>query len=255
MIKFFRKIRYDLMEKNKKVDYLKYAIGEIFLVVIGILFALQINNWNDLKKQWLTEVHYLKNIKVDLQASVIELNEYIITRIEHINSAKIILDQFYGKRTLAFSEFNSLSLSLYEWEKYYQKNNTFQELINSGNLTLITNDYIKNTLLNIELLYIKLKSEEEHYLFDTKKTFYEPQYKFVDLSILIDNFTYQVTNGESGKNIALSEKMLEEIYESIELKNGFSLSILEYEKMNNQMKEMIKLSENLINMINSEINR
>ena len=47
MIKFFRKIRYDLMEKNKTGKYLKYAIGEIVLVVIGILIALQINNWNE----------------------------------------------------------------------------------------------------------------------------------------------------------------------------------------------------------------
>jgi len=46
MIKFFRKIRYDLMEKNKTGKYFKYAIGEIILVVIGILIALSINNWN-----------------------------------------------------------------------------------------------------------------------------------------------------------------------------------------------------------------
>ncbi|MFT6699485.1 MAG: hypothetical protein ACJAVD_000984, partial [Porticoccaceae bacterium] len=51
MIKFFRKIRYDLMEKNKTGKYLKYAIGEILLVVIGILFALQINNWNNNKNE------------------------------------------------------------------------------------------------------------------------------------------------------------------------------------------------------------
>jgi len=43
MIKFFRKIRYDLMEKNRTAQYFKYAIGEIILVVIGILIALQIN--------------------------------------------------------------------------------------------------------------------------------------------------------------------------------------------------------------------
>jgi Family of unknown function (DUF6090) len=50
MIKFFRKIRYDLLEKNKTGKYLKYAIGEIVLVVIGILIALSINNWNEAKK-------------------------------------------------------------------------------------------------------------------------------------------------------------------------------------------------------------
>ena len=47
MIKFFRKIRYDLMEINKTGKYVKYAIGEIVLVVIGILIAVNINNWNE----------------------------------------------------------------------------------------------------------------------------------------------------------------------------------------------------------------
>ena len=47
MIKFFRKIRYDLMEKNKTGKYFKYAIGEILLVMIGILLALQVSNWNE----------------------------------------------------------------------------------------------------------------------------------------------------------------------------------------------------------------
>ena len=56
MIKFFRKIRYDLMEKNKTGKYLKYAIGEIILVVIGILIALQINNWNEDRKRRAIEI-------------------------------------------------------------------------------------------------------------------------------------------------------------------------------------------------------
>lgn len=50
MIKFFRRIRYDLMKKNKTGKYFKYTIGEIVLVVIGILIALSINNWNENRK-------------------------------------------------------------------------------------------------------------------------------------------------------------------------------------------------------------
>ncbi len=63
MIKFFQKIRYNLMEQNKTGRYIKYAIGEIFLVVIGILLALQINNWNQQRiasskeKTLLLELH------------------------------------------------------------------------------------------------------------------------------------------------------------------------------------------------------
>ena len=50
MIRFFRKIRQNLLSEGKTVKYLKYAIGEIVLVVIGILIALSINNWNEQKK-------------------------------------------------------------------------------------------------------------------------------------------------------------------------------------------------------------
>ena len=64
MIKFFRKIRYDLMEKNKTVKYFKYAFGEIILVVFGILIALQINNWNETRKLKAKELEILlKNRK------------------------------------------------------------------------------------------------------------------------------------------------------------------------------------------------
>jgi len=66
MIKFFRKIRYDLMKKNKTGKYLKYAIGEIILVVIGILIALQINNWNETSKNEREQIVFLNNLKNDL---------------------------------------------------------------------------------------------------------------------------------------------------------------------------------------------
>ena len=63
MIKFFRKIRYDLMEKNKTGKYFKYAIGEIVLVVIGILIALQINNFNEQRKDSEKEQVVFKTTK------------------------------------------------------------------------------------------------------------------------------------------------------------------------------------------------
>jgi hypothetical protein len=62
MIKFFRKIRYGLMNQNKTTKYLKYAIGEIVLVVIGILIALQINNWNEVQNEKKVELGYMKNL-------------------------------------------------------------------------------------------------------------------------------------------------------------------------------------------------
>ena len=68
MIKFFRKIRKTLADDNKPLKYLRYAIGEIVLVVIGILIALQINNWNEHNNLSKKEVALLINIKNDLEA-------------------------------------------------------------------------------------------------------------------------------------------------------------------------------------------
>ncbi len=63
MIKFFRKIRKKLADDNKPLKYARYAIGEILLVVIGILIALQINNWNNRQNDRQVELKYLNGLK------------------------------------------------------------------------------------------------------------------------------------------------------------------------------------------------
>jgi hypothetical protein len=67
MIKFFRKIRYSLLETEKTGKYFKYAIGEIILVVIGILIALSINNWNETKKERKLETKVLNELLTSLE--------------------------------------------------------------------------------------------------------------------------------------------------------------------------------------------
>ena len=74
MIKFFRKIRYDFMEKNKTGKYLKYAIGEIVLVIIGILIALSINNWNANRKLKSEEQNLLKDLRIEIKNNIDELS-------------------------------------------------------------------------------------------------------------------------------------------------------------------------------------
>ena len=67
MIKFFQKIRYNSMETGKTSRYLKYAIGEIVLVVIGILIALQINDWNEVRKLRMLETDILLEVKTSME--------------------------------------------------------------------------------------------------------------------------------------------------------------------------------------------
>ena len=85
MIKFFRKIRYDLMSENKTGKYLKYAIGEIVLVVIGILIALQINNWNENRKTKAQIKKSLVELRNDLSQDTVLIKERLPFIIEHYN--------------------------------------------------------------------------------------------------------------------------------------------------------------------------
>ena len=75
MIKFFRRIRQKLLSENKFSKYLLYALGEIILVVIGILIALSINNWNEDRKNDLREIRLVKNIVEDLSLDLDHFNQ------------------------------------------------------------------------------------------------------------------------------------------------------------------------------------
>jgi len=89
MIKFFRKIRYDHMEKNKTAKYFKYAIGEIILVVIGILIALSINNWNEERKDQNRLLNIYSLIYNDFENDKLELK----INLEFYNQKKSVFDK------------------------------------------------------------------------------------------------------------------------------------------------------------------
>src|SRR5210317_718090 len=102
MIKFFRIIRQNMIKQNNVSKYLLYAIGEIVLVVIGILIALQINNWNESKKRRQTEINILSeiilNLDIDLKnldLKIEENNTYIYHNtavLHHLQNDKPIND-------------------------------------------------------------------------------------------------------------------------------------------------------------------
>ena len=93
MIKFFRKIRQDLLRYNKTGDYLKYAVGEIVLVVIGILIALSINNWNESRKNDLKQALLVKNIIEDLRLDFIHINN----SLEQVSNQMNLIDDLISK--------------------------------------------------------------------------------------------------------------------------------------------------------------
>src|SRR5210317_1909147 len=96
MIKFFRTIRQNLLNQGKTSKYLKYAIGEIILVVIGILIALNINNWNEEQKERLLEKEAFNSLLISLSSDLenqINFNIRILKfNIESINYIKQLLN-------------------------------------------------------------------------------------------------------------------------------------------------------------------
>ncbi len=80
MIKFFRKIRQKLLTENRFNKYLLYAIGEIALVVIGILIALQFNNWNENRKEKIIELELLKKLKEENYLNITSIEDQVELR-------------------------------------------------------------------------------------------------------------------------------------------------------------------------------
>jgi ABC-type phosphate transport system permease subunit len=96
MPKFFRNIRQKLLNENKFSKYVIYAIGEIILVVIGVLIALQIDNWNDFEKNKRQEQVIVDNILQDLKNDKAGLTDMIDKRTSKAASAAIMVSEYNG---------------------------------------------------------------------------------------------------------------------------------------------------------------
>ena len=99
MIKFFRKIRQRLLSENKFSKYLLYAIGEVVLVVIGILIALNLNTNSENKKLVVQEIKILKEIKNELFVALNDVKEDIEGYKRNLTSAKIIYNSILHKES------------------------------------------------------------------------------------------------------------------------------------------------------------
>jgi hypothetical protein len=107
MIKFFRKIRQKLLSENRFSKYLIYAVGEIVLVMIGILLALQVNNWNEHQKEQKILNASLSSLKLNLREDIKNLND----QIQYNQTILKAVD--FSFRLISLAEFDDLPLSNY----------------------------------------------------------------------------------------------------------------------------------------------
>ena len=150
------------MSENKTGKYLKYAIGEIILVVIGILIALSINNWNQQRIQNDEEQRALLNLKQDFEYNQFTLDSVSKKTIKNIEQQFVILNHTGSKpKPNSELEFNILLNALTDSKEFLPRNSYLSNLINSGNLGIIKNENLRNKLSSWNSVYENIKQQEE----------------------------------------------------------------------------------------------
>jgi len=172
------------MEKNKTGKYLKYAIGEILLVMVGILLALQVNNWNEQRKNSALEKNSLKDVHLEFKANKIQFENTLNTYHEQLtlsdSLSKIfpITDENWPS---LYSNYNKV----FRRSSFDPSSSSINVLINSGKVDLIKNDSLKKLLLAWNNQFEDYKEEENElqHLDDVR------------FDIILDEPTFDKVNG------------------------------------------------------------
>ena len=195
MIPFFRRIRKILADDNKPLKYLKYAIGEIVLVVIGILIALYINNQNELRKERDLEQQYVERLTSQFQKDSVYLSkfnksmEFGIPHLKNLDSILELIDTQKLKPETLVKVPVFLTLQI----QFVTKTTVIDELNNTGNMALIRSIVLKDALVTYKNAVSKqlnmfertsLKNNEfDNYLIENGKlnnSFYDIQINYLN---------------------------------------------------------------------------
>jgi len=186
MIKFFRHIRKQLLSENKTAKYFKYAIGEIILVMVGILLALQVSNWNQDRKDRISERKLLDNIHRDFVQNKVKfdtikaVNYRNLTNLDSI-VALLPIDSIMWQKSRKFRD-------ALKTETYNPYSSTVDALINSNSLELIQDQELQRYLVSWKDVLLDYLEEETGYMKMMKEEF---------LSFQLENFDWRF--GESDK--------------------------------------------------------
>ncbi len=150
MIPFFRKIRKNLLVSGNTGKYLKYAVGEIFLVVIGILIALQINNWNEQQNERKIEKQYMQNMLEDLRDDLVIYRNFQKRNDEIYNLVDSIVSGLKaGNRKEHVSELSYRTrMVTIKWMIIHPVERTYEQMKSSGHLRLVEHKRVADGISN-----------------------------------------------------------------------------------------------------------
>jgi hypothetical protein len=231
--------------ENKTKKYLKYAIGEIILVVIGILIALWINNWNNQRLADNQTTNFLKNIKEDLVSDSLEFDNRIDFYKELIDEKKklLLLSSYEKINTDSLSVLISATYALYEIN-----NTTFTKITNLGISKLSKNDKLSKKIYSYYT--IELKTFTEYINWEKEDTGYEGRYW--------SNFQneYEFNNDEFPKfqDSIINKQNLIKLITEPKGRNQILYDYYRKKRILGKYEEMKEISSELINDIQKDLN-
>ncbi|MGA7837507.1 MAG: DUF6090 family protein [Ignavibacteriaceae bacterium] len=256
MIKIFRKTRQKLAAENKVAKYLRYAIGEIILVVIGILIALQVNNWNEQRKHKNEEIQFLKGFKRTLNEDIKNVNrvrkQYELTK-ESIN---ILISSI--EKDIPYNDSLSHHFGRITQHWTLATNNEVFETLKSYNLNLISNEKLRYEIVGYY-------SYSDNYLKSDVKTYFsiiEEASKniFNTRFNALWNGSYTKKSEKSGNIIDSNLRMIPNDYSELKHDRKFlyflrSLKNQYYWMIETNLKKIDKKAKALIKNIDKELNK
>ncbi len=261
MIKFFRKIRQNLLMENKTGKYLKYAIGEIILVVIGILIALQINDWNQQRKDSNTEQVILKRLQKEYILNKEQLEDKIVIRNRMIRNCKDLL-VFYNEPTSA--NLDSIYLKISKLLTPATFDPIQNDIVKSGTLEILKSENLKQLLIKWSTDVIQLQ-ETEQMFFRYHEQYVLPYldelgltrdvlYDFwnIDLINLLESKKY--TNPIPGKS-NINSKTIRDLLADNKLESQITYTLTLNEFNNRESETLMKRIDEILSVIKSEIKK
>ena len=240
------------MEENKTGKYLKYAIGEIVLVVIGILIALQINNWNENRKDDSAAQHYLSSLKLEFEFNKQNLESVVLLNNKNASSGLEIL-RYTGpdKSEISEKDFDSLIIYTIGNEvEFRPRNEIINELISSGKLSLFNNADIRTSLSSWSGAIQRVRFQEAELS--------KYRFQLLDLSMKEINLRDAVYNATGGIFGITESKFNNENTQILQLQEFESLmtSFIGASKFAEQrFKELDGKIDEILNLISQEIKK
>jgi len=231
MIRLFRDMRKKLVTENKVMAYLRYAIGEICLVVIGILIALQVNNWNEGKKLKKEESKLILALKEEIESNIYNLDLTIKSNDTILQESSVFLKRKIKNDSSAFDNRKIIALLGYNTNKF--ETSILNEILGTNSRALLTNDKILEQLRVLKSAYVR--NEKTQFYVDE---FWNSQVtSFINSTGLGIYFASTIIDKEIKTDFELNNKF----YSLLGMMNGYQKALL----MNRQDLEKV-LKETLL---------